>query len=136
MGDPFSPNKVQINHLKNHHAIYMAPVLFKSLALKKKKVKHNPYKSEVFSLGLVILEAGLLKSIQEVFDLRGKKINVDRLLELIDEFMEIYGQIDLLRESLIWFLDLNSKTRNDPKTLIKMFLDLKQELYRDEIQQK
>jgi hypothetical protein len=41
----------------------MAPILFKSLALKKKKIKHNPYKSEIFSLGLIILEAGLLKSI-------------------------------------------------------------------------
>lgn len=41
----------------------MAPVLFKSLALKKKKIKHNPYKSEVFSLGLVILESGILSSV-------------------------------------------------------------------------
>lgn len=41
----------------------MTPILFKSLTLKKKKIKHNPYKSEVFSLGMVILESGLLKSI-------------------------------------------------------------------------
>lgn len=129
LGDPFSPNKVQINHLKKGDAIYMAPVLFKSLALKKKSVKHNPYKSEVFSLGLVILESGLLKSVQGIFDLKNKKINVEKFLELIDEFMEIYGEIDLLRESMVWFLDLNGKSRNDPKTLLQMFLNLKNELY-------
>lgn len=129
LGDPYSPNKVQINHLKKQNAIYMAPILFKSLALKKRKIKHNPYKSEVFSLGMVILETGLLKSVQEVYDLKEKKIKVDKFLELIDEFMEIYGQIDLLRESMVWFLDLNGKSRNDPKTLIQMFLNLKNELY-------
>lgn len=69
----------------------MAPILFKSLALKKKKIKHNPYKSEVFSLGMVVLEAGLLKSIQDIYDIRNKKIDVDKFLLYIDEFMEIYG---------------------------------------------
>lgn len=86
--------------------------------MKKKSVKHNPYKSEVFSLGILILETGLLKSVQEIFDLKNKKINVEKFLELIDEFMEIYGEIDLLRESMVWFLDLNGKSRNDPKTLL------------------
>lgn len=78
---------------------------------------------------MVILEAGLLKSIQDIYDIKNKKINVDRFLELVDEFMEIYGQIDLLRECMVWFLDLNGKTRNDPKTLLQMFLNLKNELY-------
>lgn len=54
---------------------------------------------------------------------------MEKFLELIDEFMEIYGEIDLLRESMVWFLDLNGKTRNDPKTLLQMFLNLKNELY-------
>ena len=93
----------------------MAPILFKSLALKKKSVRHNPYKSEIFSLGLVVLETGLLKSIQEIYDLKNKKIMVEKFLQLIDEFMEIYGEIDLLRESMVWFLDLNGKSRNNPK---------------------
>lgn len=118
MGDPYSPSKVQINHLKNRDSLYMSPVLFKSLTMKKRKIKHNPYKSEIFSLGMVILEAGLLTSIQDVYDLKNKKINVDGFLELIDNFMNLYGEVDLLRESMVWFLDLNGKTRNDPKTLL------------------
>lgn len=43
--------------------------------------------------------------------------------------MNIYGEVDLLRESMVWFLDLNGKTRKDPKTLLEMFQNLKKELY-------
>lgn len=41
----------------------MSPILFKSLSLRKKRIRHNPYKSEVFSLGMIILEAGILENI-------------------------------------------------------------------------
>ena len=96
----------------------MSPTLFRSLILNKKRVRHNPYKSEVFSLGMVILETGLLKSAQGIYDLKNKKIDVEKFVQLIDEFMEIYGEIDLLRESMVWVFELNDKTRKDPKTLL------------------
>lgn len=41
----------------------MSPTIFDVLIHKKSCLKHNPYKSEVFSLGMVVLECGLLKSI-------------------------------------------------------------------------
>lgn len=42
------------------------------------------------------------------------------MLKYIEKFMEIYGEHDLLRESLIWMLDLNGHNRRDPKTLVEM----------------
>ncbi len=38
----------------------MAPIIFNSLVLRKKKIKHSPFWSECFSLGMTILEASLL----------------------------------------------------------------------------
>lgn len=37
--------------------------MFNCLILKKNKVTHNPYKSECFSLGVILLEQGLGKSV-------------------------------------------------------------------------
>ena len=41
----------------------MSPILFNSIVHEKRVVRHNPFKSEVFSLGMIILEAGILKDI-------------------------------------------------------------------------
>ena len=38
----------------------MSPILFNSIIHEKRVVKHNPFKSEIFSLGMIILECGLL----------------------------------------------------------------------------
>ena len=40
--------------------LYMSPILFYGLRYKYKQVKHNAYKSDVFSLGLCILLAATL----------------------------------------------------------------------------
>jgi hypothetical protein len=42
--------------------------------------------SDVFGLGMVILEAGLSKSIQDVYDLQEGEISQYKLAELIDDF--------------------------------------------------
>ena len=41
----------------------MSPSIFGVLINRETCLKHNPYKSEVFSLGMVVLECGVLKSI-------------------------------------------------------------------------
>ena len=41
----------------------MAPLLFKTISRNKRKIKHNPFKSELFAVGLIVLEAGLLSDI-------------------------------------------------------------------------
>lgn len=42
------------------------------------------------------------------------------MLTHIENFMNRYGDHDLLRESLIWMLDLNGHNRKDPKTIVEM----------------
>ena len=49
--------------------IYLAPKLF--AAYKKRyldNIKHNPWKSDIYSLGLCIVEAGLGKNIQPIYN--------------------------------------------------------------------
>ena len=70
--------------------LYCSPALFKSLCLGVKKPRHDRSKSDVFALGMTILEAGLLKSVQGVYDPDNGKFNREELEELIDEFCGYY----------------------------------------------
>ena len=99
----------------------MSPVIFNSLVLCKKKVKHSPFRSECFSLGMVILEAGLLQSIQSVYDVQGKVFDVERLLDLINDFMSVYEENFVLKEMMLSLLDLDDKTRRDPQQQLELF---------------
>lgn len=75
LSDPSSPIKVQLNWLRKNGNLYMSPLLFKFLKNGVKKFMHNPYKSDVFSLGLCVLEAGLKEDIQGIFDHENKIVN-------------------------------------------------------------
>ena len=59
--------------------LYMSPILFYSLHKRIFKVKHNPYKSDVFSLGMCLLFASTLK-LKNLFNIRN--CNCD--LEVMD----------------------------------------------------
>ena len=61
--------------------LYMSPILFKALNARQKKVVHNTYKSDVFSLGMCILLAGTL-TFQSLYDIRelDKMENVKNIL--------------------------------------------------------
>lgn len=45
----------------------MSPQLFSQLSQAKATIKYNPYKNEVFSIGLIILELGILSPIQKIY---------------------------------------------------------------------
>ena len=61
--------------------LYMSPILFKALNNRLKKVVHNTYKSDVFSLGMCILLAATL-TFQSLYDIRelDKMENVKNIL--------------------------------------------------------
>jgi serine/threonine protein kinase len=56
LGDPSSYSQAQRNNLVYENKnIFMSPKMFHSLSRGHGKVHHNPFKSEVFSLGMVML---------------------------------------------------------------------------------
>jgi hypothetical protein len=133
LGDPSPPNQVQVNNLKRREALYMSPALYKALSNKQAKIKHNPFKSDAFSLGLVILECGVLRSVQGIY--QDKDINLDTLLELLEEFISIYDNHIILKESLMWLLDIDEKERKDPKRILQMIKEMKEEAVRMVVQE-
>lgn len=58
MGDGLSLTQHQLNIMVSGKHYYMSPSLFVNLKKGQQKVSHNTHKSDVFSLGLVLLEAG------------------------------------------------------------------------------
>lgn len=125
LGDPSPPNQVQVNNMRRKESLYMSPALFRALSQKQTKIKHNPYKSDAFSLGLVLLEAGTLKSVQPVY--KDKDIDMDQLLVLLEEFLALYEENKMLRESLLWLLDTEEKNRKDPKRILKLLNEMHEE---------
>lgn len=120
--DPLKPARIQWQHLKSKQACYSSPKIYSGLVNVHTKIKHNPFKSDTFSLGLVLLEAGLLKSVQEIF---GEiEINFNKFMDLLQEFLERFQENPLLLKTVFWMLDLEEKTRKDASQIIKMFEDI------------
>ena len=99
--------------------LYMAPILFQALRSKKliKYIKHNTYKSDVFSFGLCALFAASL-CFESVYDVREAKNNVSIRFFLEKYLGKIYSYdtINIITQ----MLDINETTRKD-------FIELEQE---------
>ena len=100
--------------------LYMSPLLFYGLRSRKIKryIKHNPYKSDVFSLGLCLLFAATL-CFESLYDVRELKSNVSIKI-IIEKYLKnrySYRIIDIISS----MLDINESTRDD-------FIELKKRI--------
>ena len=100
--------------------LYMSPLLFYGLRSRKIKryIKHNPYKSDVFSLGLCILFAATL-CFESLYDVRELKSNVSIKI-IIEKYLKnrySYKIINIISA----MLDINETTRDD-------FIELKKKI--------
>ena len=96
--------------------LYMSPLLYKGFKYNQKKVVHNPYKSDAFSLGYCLLYAiclniKVLENIRELNTLRSvineiNKFNINNRYS--DKFMKlIYGMIEPNEEIRYDFEDVS-----------------------------
>ena len=100
--------------------LYMSPILFYALRASKimKYVKHNPYKSDVFSFGLCALFAASL-CFESLYDIRELKSNLS-LKIVVNRYLKgrySYKVIDIITK----MLDINETTRLDFIELEKEF---------------
>ena len=100
--------------------LYMSPILFYALRASKimKYVKHNTYKSDVFSFGLCALFAATL-CFESLYDIRELKSNIS-LKIVVNRYLKgrySYGVIDIITK----MLDINETTRLDFIELEKEF---------------
>ena len=92
----------QINTLRGTE-LYMSPALYNGLKNEKNDVTHNPYKSDVFSLGFCFLYASalnfnLLYEVRDILDSRSiniilhkflNKFYSEKLIQLLASMLEI-----------------------------------------------
>jgi serine/threonine protein kinase len=126
LGNPSPPDEVQRMNIQNNEKLYTSPAIFKSILKKKKQVKHNPFKSDIFSLGMIILEAGILESVQGVYNHEKKNIDESVLVELVEKFIDRYPDDYVLQEGLMIMLEFSEKLRQTPLTMLNTLRELKE----------
>ena len=110
-------NKTQQSTLRGSE-LYMSPLLYKGYKYNQRKVVHNPFKSDVFSLGYCLLYAiclnlNVLESVRELNTLKSvidiiNKYNINN--KYSEEFMKLlYGMIEPNEETRFDFEDLYSE---------------------------
>ena len=126
LGNPSPPDEVQRMNIQNGEKLYTSPAIFKSIMRKKKQVKHNPFKSDMFSLGMIILEAGILESVQDVYNHGKKSIDEAVLVELVEKFIDRYPDDFVLQEGLMIMLEFSEKLRQTPVAMLDTLRELKE----------
>ena len=92
--------------------LYMSPILFYGLRSKKVKkyIKHNPYKSDVFSFGLCALFASTL-CFESLYDVRELRSNIS-LTVVVRKYLRYRYSNDFIN-IIAKMLDVNEVTRMD-----------------------
>ena len=110
-------NKMQIATLRGSE-LFMSPLLYEGLKYNKKNIRHNPYKSDMFSLGLCFLYAiclnlKVLEYIREMKDMNSIKSILNKFLDkniYSNKLIEIiYRMIDLQEEKRFDFEELEKE---------------------------
>lgn len=91
--------------------LFMSPKLSESFLINKKKVIHNPYKSDCFSLGLCILYAASL-NINSVYDIRLEIQENKSVSYTINKYLKLKFTKKFI-DLLIKMLDINENQRFD-----------------------
>ena len=90
--------------------LYMSPILFKALNNRQKKVIHNTYKSDVFSLGMCILLAATL-TFQSLYDIR-ELDNMENVKNILVKYLIAKYSYNFVG-TLLKMLEVNENSRPD-----------------------
>ena len=124
--DASPANEAQMNNIfYQDKTLYASPVLFNELCQGNLKIKHNPFKSEVFSLGMVLIslfveEAELMRCYNrrlKEFDYREFTVLTEHLRDsvFVGDLEDLFGEYLFL-----CILNLNEKERLSPKKALKI----------------
>ena len=70
---------ILINKSKNFKSLYLAPALLKALENENWQPIHDPYKSDVFTLGMIILHASLMENLDSCYKYEDFKLKKEVL---------------------------------------------------------
>lgn len=126
LANPAPPDMVQKMNIHNQEILYTSPAVFKAVLKKKKQIRHNPFKSDMFAFGMIILEAGILESVQDVYNRSTRSIDESVLVELVEKFIDRYPDDYVLQEGLMIMLEFSEKLRQTPSKLLETLRELKE----------
>lgn len=126
-------NNIQYYNLKNKKHIFMAPIIYNTITQRQKTIRHNPFKSDTFSLGLLVLFLFLKNELKGVFAI--KKFDADVLVQYLNKFYEEFkiGDTELYNKFKICLtnsLKIDQRERWDP-IMIYNFLNSKENEFDD-----
>jgi serine/threonine protein kinase len=93
LNDPSPIEKVQRTNLALKKEIYMSPELYSKLQGRINDQKYDAHKNDTWAVGLIALQIGLKKSIQNIYNPNGT-INRDALNAHLDDFGHQYRLVD------------------------------------------
>ena len=91
--------------------VYLSPLLYKCFSRNVVKYKHDKAKDDVFSAGMVLLEAGLLESVQDCYDKETGKFIPETLNNFLEKFDQIYSSDNDLCQKIRRFLVVDEADR-------------------------
>ena len=83
--------QLQWNAEINHNNIYLSPDLLRSLGKDLVEPKHNPYKSDIFTLGMVVLHMTTLENCDECYDYQSFKLRNGEIDKRLANLKKQYG---------------------------------------------
>ena len=113
INEQMTSERVQIDKSIKSEPLYLSPTVFTAVKNRTlERSRHNPHKSDMFALGLSILEAGVMRSVQGIYGI-SDNFEPKILDELLNEFEERYQDNPLLFTSVRKMLEVNEDERPD-----------------------
>ena len=111
LNNKMAMEKLQLEKLMKNEPVYLSPALYSALKRRNlSNIVHSSIKSDVFSFGLCLLEAGLLRSIQSIYS-KGDEIDQHMLNIYLDEYEMKYADNPLLFSSVRKMCEIDETDR-------------------------
>lgn len=102
--DPSPLERLQSNNIINKKDLYISPEVYRKLQGKDKTLKYNPYKNDLYGLGLSLLAAGNLDSVQNIYKPNGDVDQValnNHLTNFDDKYAGSHPQLSNIVHTLV-----------------------------------
>ena len=113
------PNEKQYHSVRGTE-LYMSPILFNALKNKIGKIRHDSFKSDVFSLGYCLILAGTL-NFRALYDIRELK-DMDSIKNILTRYLIARYSYQFV-EILLKMIEIDEKKRMDFIQLEKILRD-------------
>jgi hypothetical protein len=114
LGNPLTPQQVQVFNIQEGHDLYLTPHFFESVMQQKECIRYNPYKGDTFALGIMVLKCGLMVDVGDLYNVETGQFSYELLEEMKAEFVNIFNDA-ILTELLNLLLEVDDSKRLSPK---------------------